>query len=483
MGRAALNAIEEFLVVDRHSPRPVFVQLRDGFARWIDTLQEGDCLPSERAISTAIGLNRITVRKALEPLVREGLISKSAGRTGGMVVTRQRAAMSYPIHPLLMNESTVRTLTLATFEYTPAQHQSWAAIFRRYEAENPGVKVIPVQVPFECDTIERYLEFIRSRSVDMFLISDQNLSVAMDRQVAAPLPEGLCRMARGPEFLQQALGPDPGEKYSHGIPLHVGLCCVVCNRELLRRAGCEFDPARDLDRLPECLATLHDRLPESTLLLSEASRLLLLRGIPKGPLDPVGVRRFCDDRLRYMERLHPVLDRCSWVSPQAESAPDAFLKGQMVFYVGTTIFVLGHSPSLPVEWNVGLIAPEPGCVTPNGACRICIRKDSSQQQEAGRFLEFLLSSTVQDLLPTGHFTCAFRASSNDRLAQAFPGVSLDTIHAYVRSMEPETEANGRWVGFLKYQFLGIVDRYFGGAISRDQALDEAVQTAPTMTGA
>src|SRR3954468_17215379 len=45
----------------------------------IDQLQVGQAIPSERRLSTDLGVSRLTVRAALDDLVREGLLVRRRG--------------------------------------------------------------------------------------------------------------------------------------------------------------------------------------------------------------------------------------------------------------------------------------------------------------------------------------------------------------------------------------------------------------------
>ncbi|MEM1356710.1 MAG: GntR family transcriptional regulator [Bacteroidota bacterium] len=55
------------------------------------THQKGSLIPSENQLSKAYGINRMTVRKALDALVNEGLIEKKPGK--GSVVVRNRNSL------------------------------------------------------------------------------------------------------------------------------------------------------------------------------------------------------------------------------------------------------------------------------------------------------------------------------------------------------------------------------------------------------
>ena len=67
--------------LDHNSPVPLYYQLKEIIHDCIEKeiYQVGDRLPSEREFSEKFGINRLTVRQALNELVREGVLSKKRG--------------------------------------------------------------------------------------------------------------------------------------------------------------------------------------------------------------------------------------------------------------------------------------------------------------------------------------------------------------------------------------------------------------------
>jgi GntR family transcriptional regulator len=61
------------------NPFPKYLQIRDMVSRWLGTLNVGDRLPTEEALSRRFGVSRITIRKALKSLESEGIIARRAG--------------------------------------------------------------------------------------------------------------------------------------------------------------------------------------------------------------------------------------------------------------------------------------------------------------------------------------------------------------------------------------------------------------------
>lgn len=84
------------LTLDPASPTPLYLQLAGAIRRRIAAggIGVGDALPSERELSKSTGLSRVTVRKAIDALFREGLLSRRHG-SGTYIVPRieQSAAL------------------------------------------------------------------------------------------------------------------------------------------------------------------------------------------------------------------------------------------------------------------------------------------------------------------------------------------------------------------------------------------------------
>jgi len=89
----SLNAVTEPL--DRSKPTPLYQQLRRSLRQAIDQniLAPDDALPAERDIASDFGVSRITVRKAIDGLVKEGILDRRHG-AGTFVASRIQKNMA-----------------------------------------------------------------------------------------------------------------------------------------------------------------------------------------------------------------------------------------------------------------------------------------------------------------------------------------------------------------------------------------------------
>lgn len=69
------------LDLDQDSPTPLYLQLAEQLRARVaeGAIRVGDAVPSERELSLIGGVSRVTVRKALDLLLREGLLSRKRG--------------------------------------------------------------------------------------------------------------------------------------------------------------------------------------------------------------------------------------------------------------------------------------------------------------------------------------------------------------------------------------------------------------------
>ena len=76
----AMGAVAD-LTLDAQNPTPLYLQLAEGLRGLIKdgAIRVGEALPSEREISTLTQISRVTVRKAIDCLLREGMLSRRRG--------------------------------------------------------------------------------------------------------------------------------------------------------------------------------------------------------------------------------------------------------------------------------------------------------------------------------------------------------------------------------------------------------------------
>jgi GntR family transcriptional regulator len=78
---AISSAWRESHFAHERSPTPLYMQLQHDLRRLIEHggLRVGEALPSERDLASGLGISRVTVRKAIQGLVKQGLLTRRHG--------------------------------------------------------------------------------------------------------------------------------------------------------------------------------------------------------------------------------------------------------------------------------------------------------------------------------------------------------------------------------------------------------------------
>ncbi|WP_374408583.1 GntR family transcriptional regulator [Pelagerythrobacter sp.] len=90
-----MSLIERVGPLQKNEPTPLYLQLQQLLRNAIErqVVQAEEAIPTERDLAEEFGVSRITVRKAVDGLVSEGIVSRRRG--AGTFVTRPRVEKSF----------------------------------------------------------------------------------------------------------------------------------------------------------------------------------------------------------------------------------------------------------------------------------------------------------------------------------------------------------------------------------------------------
>ncbi|WED23651.1 GntR family transcriptional regulator [Vibrio sp. JC009] len=106
-------------MIDKHSPIPIYLQIEQLLTEKITKgeLQPGDMLPSEPEMTELYGVSRMTIRKAVDYLVRQGVVERQRGRGTFVAQPRAEFKMSLPLDKHLTSSE------VAEFMNAPIQNK------------------------------------------------------------------------------------------------------------------------------------------------------------------------------------------------------------------------------------------------------------------------------------------------------------------------------------------------------------------------
>lgn len=111
--------------LDASNPTPLYHQLYLLYRQRIlsGSLALGDKLPSESKLETIHGISRITAKRALDELAREGLVTRERGRGTTVRYSMQQSSVSADFSGLMENLIAIgatTTVEVLSFDYLPA---------------------------------------------------------------------------------------------------------------------------------------------------------------------------------------------------------------------------------------------------------------------------------------------------------------------------------------------------------------------------
>lgn len=172
--KAASDPVGLDLCIQSDGDTPLHVQVRNGLrARIIERYAPGDPFYSEQALERCLPVSKITIRRALDDLGREGLLIRQRGRTTRVGAIRERA------------------LVEASPEAAQPSSAPVARTSPRFKAVGVCVPAfVPGYVSQEIDAISRACSILGVASVYLHITDAESASTAF-----ANLPYGPDEMA------------------------------------------------------------------------------------------------------------------------------------------------------------------------------------------------------------------------------------------------------------------------------------------------
>ncbi|WP_257987807.1 GntR family transcriptional regulator [Bacillus sp. V33-4] len=201
--------------LNKNAKEPLYKQLKTALLEFIEeNLQEGDALPIESEIEKMYGVSRITVRKTIDELVNEGVVSKKQGR-GTFVQSRKIVQKAGTItswtEEMRLKGKIIETKNLLMHEIEPSRKLTEELKLSK------GEKVICLK-RLRCadgETIAIMINYFRSKFVPGFLekgLNKESLYEVLEEDYGIQLEKAheriQARIANDLEALELGVSPD-----------------------------------------------------------------------------------------------------------------------------------------------------------------------------------------------------------------------------------------------------------------------------------
>lgn len=398
-------------------------QIAERLVAWISTHSAPVPLPPERLLAATMGVNRITLRKALSRLVSGGAILRGArGSVSNPAALqspnpRTGQASDAGMHPLQMGALSgrppARTLSVAVYETFPGQIRFWKRVEEEYNRRAVSRKMEIVWVPATVGDSRAYADFIRGKKVSLALADEKILGHLEAGGMLSPLHPGIVQMLKGPDYLLSELVEFHDPFKSHAAPVHLGFPCIAWNRRLI---GAPPSPdGTDAMSFVRWLKASAGRTPADVKLFDTPYAMVIPHGIPLGGLDGKTFKAAVGKVFSTARALGSVAGRTG-MDPGYTHNMGGFRSGKAACCVAQSLILLNALPASEFPIGLSFIRPGRGACVPCSASLICAPAPPYEAEACAEFLEFLLSRQAQSVLVGELVNFSARVDCSEALA-------------------------------------------------------------------
>ncbi len=433
-----MNLKEWFSEIHRKSPERLSEKLARAFSSYVEAQPANTLLLPERALAAEIGVNRRTLCKAMEPLVREGLLERTRR---GTVVRKERKEPDLDfekIHPFVFGHTPKQKLKILLFENLPEQKRFW-----RETVEAFGEDVELEWLPLECRTTAALVNHIQKSGCDLAQVNQQDFCKYRNlAELFSALPEPILEYYEKPQYRFERFfseNPFPGKNL---FPVYFQFQVLWLNRELT--AECGFDITR-FERgdfpLRELVRTAVRELKKPGVYLTPHFAALAESVRVERPLEPIreNLTEFFRNYYEVLADAAPNGSRLfssSVYAPYRLFTPESFQffkEGKLLFLPLFSVFANSFAGSVKIPFVETMIRP--ATRAQSFYAGLGIVKNSGKTAIAADFLLHLLSEPVQYRMAASLNVAPFLISADRELAERAK-LPVKSITSFLNSFRP-----------------------------------------------
>ena len=452
---------------------PLYRQLEDAIGRFILDQDDNSPFPSERDLGKALGVNRRTLRKAIEPFVLSGMLRRSQKRTltfkDGRKLDEPQLAHPFTLDlpmPTFSHKSKLRALL---YENLPFQRDFWNSVIAKFNKAHAGIELEALWVPPL--STKPYWDTFRGGDCDLAHLPPSYLWPDDLPEIMQPVDDGLLELERGPEFRSCVFCQDEPQVLRSAVPFGFHFSLLHWNRSLCGGEVGEFLRHPFTERLGTALAGL----PESAYVAPVFYDLIRDLGLPV-TFDGATVEAHC--RI-VMERLGMLRGKKGrrFVDGDPERTYASPPSDAEVLLRGTFSYSLGMDKASLEHFHQAVPMARPDSKYWGGCLSLGVFRRSRNQETARLFIEFMLSEPVQRQLAEEAWTAPVMACRCDALAARL-NVSPAALDAYLARNRENPQKHPPPVGLAMAPWI---DKLLAGKIDEEVALRNTLRHFQLLT--
>jgi hypothetical protein len=455
--------------------KPLYKQLKERVASFIDDSPNGTPFPSERQLAAALQLNRRTIRKALASFVESEQLCRGPK---GTVINKEDVIIDLPtqnIHPFTLGQSSTMFLfkhevKLLLYETMPHQIEFWTSVIDEFNHSQHEFKVNAAWPQAGRDAITGFWDEFQSGNYDLVHLPVRYLWPEYVAKTLQRIPDSLRESLTDKKNFRSALFCEsmPG-MLEVAIPYCSSFSFISWNKKYLEMMGvndfADFSALSFNDKLKIALA----RLPEDVYLAHRFFDLVRDIGLPKS-LTPGIVSEHCRVAVK---RALMLPSRLGAIFDQSIS----FLRLANGEIHKKMLMQHGASCLLPLKKrflndNFYFSVPQPLCETKywEGSCSLGIFPQSNDEA-ASRFINFMLSEKTQRRIARELCMVPAITAAADELTPVL-NTDFEALDKYLRQNRETPIQHAAPVGLVVEAQL---DNLLEGKISEEELMEHVLK--------
>lgn len=221
---------------------PLYMRISSKIGTMIEQCPDNSIFPSERELAKRFGVNRRTLRKALQPFADKGVLERGVR---GTFVRKGTDSDWDDVH--LFNAYgynppasfvTQRKINVCMYQNYPLQKRGWEKIVKSFNATNvDGVHVEIDWLDKSVASLEDYYQYLAQASPDIALLSLGPWNSRIIKDFAAEMPDDLVGSVYSKAFLTNSMAPDMRTDFPGFAPVLVSPPCLLWNQSFVDELG------------------------------------------------------------------------------------------------------------------------------------------------------------------------------------------------------------------------------------------------------
>ncbi len=441
-----------FSEIEEGNGTPLYLQLQRAVKELIAELPDNSLFPSERELADDLKINRRTLRKALEPFIAEGRLLRSQRGTVVRHYPKPSAQREEQVHPFTLDmaapvfwfKTKPRVLLYETLPFQQKFWQEAAGLFRR--ETRIELEICYPQSPSQ-DMAESYWQEFSKGDFDL-----AHLPVSYNWKdnigdVLSTIPDELRAHEASAEFASETIAQTVPELLQYGVPFAFSPRLYCWNRHYVESLKLDIRKQSIEEILEKAQA-----LPEGVPVASNFYDLCLDLGVPEHfSLKEVQAQlKIILRRLRLaLSRPEPVFYPCPLSHMYQRAVPgNVLVHGQ-------------YSSMLRIkekDRSGYLFSPATvrrGGLLWGGSSALGISRQGSHNEDALRFLEFMLSEKIQHKVASELLMAPFRRAEWPTLAETLQ-MDPENLAASLASCRENPKVYPPPVGLVLMRFQEIM---------------------------